>query len=283
VANPFYNVITDPSSLLAAATVPAAYLKRAYPQFNQFEPIDVGWAHSTYRALQITLQHRESHGLSALIGYTYSKAIDQTSDGSASATIQDNGCLPCERSISEQDSTHNFVENTIYELPFGHNRAWLNHGVPAAFAGGWQIGNAFKFYTGIPVQLTQTATTNVGSAVLRPTVVPGVSIAPLTATQAFNPAAFVATPAYEFGNSPRYSAHIRYPNYQNWDVFIQKSTKFLGERMGFTIRFEALNALNQVVFGAPAANISSASTFGNKSTSQTNGPREAQLSGRFTF
>lgn len=283
VANPFHNVITDSSSTLFAATVPAGYLQRTYPQFSQFEPIDVGWAHSTYRALQVTLQHRESNGLSVLVGYTFSKAIDQSGDSSSTASIQDNGCHTCERSISEQDSTHNFTENTIYGLPFGHSRMWLNSGIPAVLAGGWEIGTAYKFYTGIPVQLTQTVTSLVGNPVLRPTIVPGVSLTQTSSTQAFNPAAFVATPAYEFGNSPRYNSHIRYPNYQNLDIFIQKSTKFMGERMGFTIRFEVLNATNLVVFGPPAANISSASTFGNKSTTQTNGPREAQLSGRFTF
>ena len=187
VPNPFYNQITDSSSTLYAATIPAGYLKRAYPQFSSFEPIDVGWAHSTYRALQLTLQHREANGLSMLVGYTFSKAIDQSSDGSATASIQDNGCHVCERSISEQDSTHNFVENTIYELPFGHNRAWLNSGIASVLAGGWQLGNAFKYYTGIPVQLMQTATSLVGNTVLRPMIAPGISIAPTSSTQTFNP------------------------------------------------------------------------------------------------
>ncbi len=281
VANPFYKVITDTSSALSQATTPEGNLLKAYPQFTKFEPIDVGWAHSTYRALQVTLQHRQANGLSVLIGYTYSKAIDQSGDASSTASIQDNGCLPCERSISEQDSTHVFTENTIYEFPFGHAKPWLNSGLAAAFAGGWQLGNAYKFDTGLPVQLTQTATSLVGSAVLRPTVAAGVSLKPTTTTQAFNPAAFVATPAYEFGNAPRWLPNVRYPNYQNLDVFLQKQTRF-HERYGLLFRFEALNATNAVVFNEPNVNINS-SSFGNKSTSQTNAPREGQLSARFTF
>jgi hypothetical protein len=282
VANPFHNVITDSSSVLAAATIPAAYLQRAYPQFNQFEPIDVGWAHSSYDALQVTLQHREANGLSVLVGYTYSKAIDQSGDSSTTTSIQDNGCHACERSISEQDSTHVITENTIYELPFGHSRKWLNSGIPAVAAGGWQLGTAYKFNTGLPVQLTETATTLVGNAVLRPTVVPGMSIKPTNSTQAFNPAAFSVTPAYAFGNAPRWLSNVRYPNYQNLDVFVQKQTSLRSERAALTIRFEALNALNTVVFNEPAVNVNS-STFGNKSTSQANLPRECQLSVRVTF
>jgi hypothetical protein len=285
VANPFYNVITDSSAVdnLSAATTPAGYLLRAFPQFGNFEPIDVGWAHSTYRALQTTLQHRESNGLSVLVGYTYSKAIDQSGDSSSTASIQDNGCLRCERSISEQDSTHVFTENAIYELPFGKNKMWLNSGIAAHLTGGWQIGNAYKFNTGLPVQLTQTATSLVGNAVLRPTIAPGVSIKPTAANQAFNPAAFTATPAYMFGNAPRWLSNVRYPNYQNLDVFIQKQTKIHGDRMGLLVRFEALNAPNSVVFNEPGVNVNSSTTFGLKSTTQTNAPRECQLSGRFTF
>jgi hypothetical protein len=154
-------------------------------------------------------------------------------------------------------------------------------------AGGWQIGTAYKFDSGLPVQLTESASSVpnaiIGAAVLRPSIVPGVSLAPTASNQAFNPAAFKVTPNYQFGTSPRYNPHIRYPNYQNLDAFLQKETKFKSERMSATFRFELLNAPNSVIFGAPFANASTASTFGNKSATQTNLPREGQLSARFTF
>jgi hypothetical protein len=221
------------------------------------------------------------------VGYTYSKAIDQTGDSSSTFSIQDNACHSCERSVSEQNETHNFTENTMYELPFGHNHKFLNSGLPAVLSGGWQLGDAYKYSSGIPVQLTESASstpsTLIGAGVIRPSIVSGVSLAPTSSTQAFNPAAFAVTPNYKFGNAPRYESQIHYPDYQNLDVFLQKQTKFWGERLGVTIRFEALNALNSVVFGAPGANVSSPSSFGLKSTTQTNSPREAQLSARFTF
>jgi len=287
VPNPFYKVITDSSTLLSKATVQNGYLQRAFPQFTKFQPIDVGWGHSSYDALQLTLQHREANGLSLLVGYTYSKAIDQTGDSSSTFSIQDNACHSCERSVSEQNETHNFTENTMYELPFGHNHKFLNSGLPAVLSGGWQLGDAYKYSSGIPIQLTESASstpsTLIGAGVIRPSIVSGVSLAPTSSTQAFNPAAFAVTPNYKFGNAPRYESQIHYPDYQNLDVFLQKQTKFWGERLGVTIRFEALNALNSVVFGAPGANVSSPSSFGLKSTTQTNSPREAQLSARFTF
>lgn len=284
VTNPFYKVITDASAVnnLAAATIPNGNLLRAYPQFGKFNALDVGWGHSTYNALQMTLQHRQANGFSLLMGYTYSKAVDQTGEGSTGTTIQDNGCHSCENSNSEQDAPHVFTENTIYELPFGHGRKYFTSGPPAYLAGGWQLGTAYRFSTGIPTIFTQTATSLIGNSVLRPSINSGVSLKPTASTQAFNPLAFSATPAYMFGTAPRYNADVRYPNYQNLDVFVQKTTTFWGERLGATIRFEALNATNSVVFGPPTVNVNS-SSFGNKSTSQTNNPRVAQISGRFTF
>ncbi len=284
VPNPFYGSITDASSNFQyPATTPAGYLQRAYPQFAKFNALDVGWGHASYNALQVTAQHRQANGLSVLVGYTYSKEIDQTGDSGSTAYIQDNGCHACERSVGEMDATHNFTENTVYELPFGHSHTFLNNGIAAVLAGGWQLGDAYKFYSGLPVQLTQSSTALIGNAAIRPTVVSGASLKPTSSTQAFNPAAFTVTPAYMFGNAPRYDSQIRYPNYSNLDAFVQKETKFKGERMSVLFRFELLNAPNHVIMGAPAVNASTASTFGNKSTSQVNLPREGQLSARFTF
>jgi hypothetical protein len=287
ITNPFYKVITDTSAVnnLSAATIPAGNLQRAYPQFGAVTALDVGWGHSTYNAMQLSVQHRQANGLSVLLGYTYSKEIDQTGDSSSSSSaayMQNNGCHKCERSVGEMDATHVFTENAIYELPLGHNRYFLNTGIAAFLAGGWQIGEAYKFDSGLPVLLTQSATALVGNQVLRPTRVSGVSLAPTNSTQAFNPAAFSVTPAYRFGNVSRYSSQIRYPNYQNLDAFLQKETKFWQDRVSATVRFELLNAPNSVVFGAPNVNANNAN-FGAKSTSQSNLPREGQLSARFTF
>ena len=76
VPNPFYNVITDPSTLLSKSTIQQGYLLRAYPQFLNFELLNSGWGHSNYQAGQLTVEHRLSQGISMLLGYTYSKAID---------------------------------------------------------------------------------------------------------------------------------------------------------------------------------------------------------------
>jgi hypothetical protein len=56
----------------------------------------------------------------------------------------------------------------------------------------------------------------------------------------------------------------------------------INERMSFTVRFEALNALNNVVFGTPDVGVTD-TNFGFNPHTQANNPRVAQISGRFTF
>jgi hypothetical protein len=52
--------------------------------------------------------------------------------------------------------------------------------------------------------------------------------------------------------------------------------------MGFTVRFEALNALNAVVFGGPDVGVTD-TNFSYNPHVQSNIPRIGQVSGRFTF
>ena len=121
VANPFYNIITDSSSVLSKSTVEEAYLLRPFPEFTGFEALNVGRGHSNYQAGQLTVEHRLSNGLSMLLGYTHSKMIDDVGESGTSASIQDNGCLTSEKSIADLDEPNVVRVSSMYELPFGPN------------------------------------------------------------------------------------------------------------------------------------------------------------------
>lgn len=288
VNNPFFNIITDSSSVLSKSTVQEGYLLHAIPQFTAFEGLNVGWGHSNYQATQLTVEHRMNQGISMLVGYTYSKSIDDVGETGSSATIQDNGCHYCERSIADLDQTNVLRVSSVYELPFGPGKQFLNRGFFGYLAGGWEIGGTYQYNTGQPLQLTSPVLLGsglLGSSVMRPTLVPGQSITKKVTsgsqTSSFNPAAFTETGEFAFGNTPRYLSAIRFPAFSELDALIQKDTK-IGERMSFTVRFEALNALNTVVFGTPDVGVTDAN-FGYNPHTQTNNPRIAQLSGRLTF
>jgi hypothetical protein len=122
---------------------------------------------------------------------------------------------------------------------------------------------------------------------MRPTLVPGQSITqtvvnPKTGeVSSFNPAAFTQTGTYAFGNAPRYLSSVRFPAFMNFDALLQKKIN-IKEHMGLTLRFEAMNALNTVVFGGPDVGVTD-TNFGYNPHVQANNPRIAQVSGRFTF
>jgi hypothetical protein len=300
VPNPFASTITDSSSLLSKSTIQAGYLMRAYPQFQNFELLNFGWGHSSYQAAQLAVEHRLSHGLSLLFGYTYSKFIDDVGESGTSASIQDNGCHQCERSIADLDQTNVLRISGLWALPFGPQRQFLNHGFIGALAGGWQLGGTYQYNTGEPLALTspiQTASLNGGTNTttssasaqtqMRPTLVPGASITKKVVdsttgeVSSFNPAAFVETGTYAFGNAPRFLSDVRYPPFTELDALVEKVSQ-INESMSFTLRFEALNALNNVVFGSPDVGVTD-TNFGYNPHTQLNNPRIAQVSGRFTF
>lgn len=303
VSNPFYGIITDSSSPLSKSTVEQGLLERPYPQFLNFESLNTGWGHSNYQAGQLSIEHRMSQGLSMLLAYTRSKMIDNVGESGTTASIQDNGCLACEKSIADLDQTNVVRLSTVYELPFGPQKMFLNKGFASYLGGGWSLGGTYQFSTGQPLQLTAPiqgglASNLYGMNVLRPSLVPGQSItntANLPAVNgvlpSFNYNAFMepgqtahgvgTADPYIFGNAPRYLSAVRYPNYWDTDLFFAKTTR-ITERMSATFRMEALNALNTVVFGAPDLGVSD-TNFGYNPETQSNNPREVQISGRFTF
>ena len=288
VPNPFYGVITDPSSILSQTTIQQGYLQRAHPQFRNFELLNAGLGHANYQAGQLTVEHRLNSGLSLLLGYTYSKSIDNIGEGGTSASVQNIGCLSCERSIADLDQTNVLRISTVYELPFGPSKPLANHGPLSRLLGGWQLGGTYQYNTGQPVALTspiQSASLN-GGSVMRPTLVPGQSITqevvgPNGELSSFNPKAFTETGPYAFGDAPRYLSNVRLPAFMELDALLQKSTP-LNERMSLVIRFEALNALNNVVFGGPDTGVNDAN-FGFDPHTQQNNPRIAQASARLVF
>jgi Carboxypeptidase regulatory-like domain len=289
VPNPFYGVITDPSSILSKSTIQEGYLLRAYPQFTNFELLNSGWGRSIYQAGQFTLEHRLGRGLSFLLGYTYSKNMDNVGESGTSASIQNNGCLKCEWSIADLDQTNVVRLSALYQLPFGPHQQFLSHGVLGHILGGWELGSTFQYNTGQPLALTspvQSASLGSGSP-MRPTLVPGQSITqtvvnPTTGeVSSFNPKAFTETGTYAFGNAPRYLSDVRNPALTDLDASLQRKI-VIKENMFFTLRFESLNALNHVVFGPPDVGVTD-TNFGYNPHVQANNPRIAQVSARFTF
>jgi hypothetical protein len=292
VANPFYGIITDPTSTLSLATVQYAQLLRPFPQFLNVKAINVGAGHSSYDAGQLTVEKRLSQGLSVLLGYTYSKAIDNVGEMTSVAGtrngFQDNYCFTCDRALSDQNEPFSMRMALRYDLPFGPGKQMLNHGLAAKAFGGWALGGFYTLDAGRPVAVSSPNNSNSlgGGTGMRPDAT-GVSAALPGGPQIcdsceyFNPAAFTQTPQFAFGNVSRYLPDVNNPTSWDVDTLIEKGTQ-IRESVRLTFRAELFNAFNAVIFSGPTTSVTSA-TFGKIILSQSNTPRQVQFSLRLGF
>jgi hypothetical protein len=292
VSNPFYGVITDPSSTLSASTVQLGQLLRPFPQFLNFTAVNVGAGHSTYDAGQLTVERRFSQGLAVLFAYTHSQAIDNvgemTSVAGSQNGFENNYCFSCDRSLSDQNQPNTLRMSVRYELPFGAGKPFLTQGLASKILGGWALGSFYTYDTGRPVAVTASNFSDSlgGGTAMRPDAT-GVSAALPGGPQItnnglyFNPAAFVAVPQFEFGDVSRYLPNVNNPSDFDVDLLIEKSVP-IRERYRLTFRTELFNAFNMVNFAGPVTSITSAS-FGHIVLTQNNTPRQVQFALRLGF
>jgi hypothetical protein len=234
-----------------------------------------------YFAFQFTADKRLSKGVSALLGYTYSHAIDDVplefGGGDAGPNPQDPR-FPHEVSNSIIDQRHRLTLSYLWAFPFGKGQKYLNSNrVTDLVVGGWQMNGILFTQSGLwfsPV--LQTSTTNTGTS-SRPDVI-GPVVYPKTLLHWFTPTAYATPAPYTYGNAGRNS--IVGPGRTNYDAWLFKDFA-IREQMLVQFRFEAFNAFNHPQFGYPN------STIGNSQvgqiTSIVGNARNLQASLRFQF
>lgn len=228
--------------------------RRPYPNLGDGTAVGP-WANSSYNSLQTTFERRLSKGLSALVAWTWSHSIDNSS-GTGSETVQRPYSLNLNRSNSTFDLRHNVVLSWTYELPFGKGKMLLNHapGPLNWIIGGWQLNSIDTFQTGTPFTVTMlTNTLNVGGGVQYPNRIASGKLDHPTIDQWFDPAAFVAPGNFNYGNSTR---NILYgPGTKEIDASLFKNFALPGEGRRVQFRAEAFNLTNTPQFNNPNAQI----------------------------
>jgi outer membrane receptor protein involved in Fe transport len=245
---------------------------------------------SNYNSMNVEARHRTSKGLIFQANWVWAKGIDDTGS-TVQAALLDVQNLGRDRANSDYVRRHTINVNAIYDLPFGHNRAFLSS-MPRwldTAAGGWRLSGIWHYATGR--YLTPTFTAAGGLSNNRPDVVYGMQ-ANLPADQRsprewFNTAAFAVVPATDpltglprFGNAGRNI--IIGPGTNNLDANVAKVFPLGKERKSITLRMEVFNVMNHPNYAAPALNISNTSTVGSIS-SILRPMREVQFAGRFDF
>jgi hypothetical protein len=260
---------------------------KPFPQYNGISDpwLDVG--NSTYNSLQISLNHRFAHGLSAMVNYTFSKELDDL------AGVRDPNKDFLEKGPGTIDHTHVAQATFVYQLPFGagHN---LNTGskVVSGIISHWQLSGLFTFTSGAPLVITGTCTGGgIIDAACYPNYNPNFSgsvwqngspgTGNLATTAYLNKAAFVDPPAYTEGNIARSAPFGLFaPHNADFDMSVRREF-VIREKVRLSFQADAFNVNNAVHFAAPGTNIDSA-TFGIFSA-MANQARKLQFSARLSF
>ncbi len=251
---------------------------------------------SNYNALQVSLQHKMSHGVQFDFNYTYSKSLDLASDAERVGTIGGLGSQIINAwqpnqfyGPSDFDATHQFTANWIYELPFGQNKMFGGgaNKVENAFIGGWQLSGLFRLTSGFPFSVFNGAQWPTdwdleGNAYQTGYVKTGTYKNPTdgTTVNAFAngpdaQSSFVEPLPGQAGTRN----NLRGPGFFGIDMGLAKRWVMpWKESQTLQFRWEVFNVTNHVGFDAQSIDDSidsSGSNFGNYSRLNTNPPRNA--------
>jgi hypothetical protein len=259
----------------------------------QLDPINA----SNYNSLQVKYNKRYSHGLTTLIGYTYSKSLDYggsaASGGGSAGNPQTVTNLRAGYGASGFDQKHRLVGSVTYELPFGKGKAFAKNGLASHVLGGFEIDAITTYASGAPFTVTLNSGVNSGSPSWpnrigsRGKVDKGTPLrffdATLCPVGALNladgtPCAFQTPPANTYGNVAR--SVLYGPSTKNWDISVARRIK-LYENKSINFKVDAFNAFNTPNFATPNSALG-AGTAG-QITGTVNDNRDLQISATLYF
>ena len=296
VPNPFYGIITDPTSTLSLPTVTRAQLLAPYPQYTAVNSIARPTGNSIYHSMVVRLERRFTNGVGFLVAYTAGKGITDSGWGNSltsinSATARQNIYdRKSDRALDPDDVSSRLVVSFNAELPFGRGHHFLNHAaVPVdLLLGGWQVNGIWTLQSGLPVVLFSSVNqTGLGSAAQRPNNNGhSANLTGQTKDQQiahwFDPSVFSVAAPFTFGNAPTVLPDVRNPGIRDFDLSLFKNFTVLPEnRLKAQLRLEAANALNTTQFGRPGSTVGTASD-GVISSVGVN-PRSVQLALKLLF
>jgi hypothetical protein len=272
-----YRIWNQPVSRTGPTDSRTVEQRRPWPAYGNFQMVDPS-ANSNYHALAAKLQQRFSRGLTYLVGYTWSKAIDSGSairnNAGDNQWPADSYNLHRERALSQFHAGRRLVLSLLYELPLGTGR----------LLGGWQLGSILTFVDGTPQHVGGIGDTNATTLYEgnRPNAT-GISPFPAkqTVDQFWNIAAFDTTSpslTWLFGTTGR---NVLFkPGTRQWDFSMVKNTS-IHEGHSLQFRFEAFNFANHPNWNVPSVDPRTAATFGRITSART--MREMQFGLKYMF
>ena len=278
VDQPYLTQVNGYQTVCQGCFAPFPYLQPTDPRFGAVTQFSTG-ANSHYDGLQLTAAKQLTHGLQGQINYTWSRCMDEVSNGgflqfSAQAVLSP---LPGELARNygpcDYDIRHNLAAQYLYELPVKARNKALGYAL-----NGWQISGTVFWHSGIPFSVLSTPYSANGDGIVQgggpqfASVVPGVSLYDHNSIpgvtqpgtiQWLNPNAFVSAvdPSTgactggntlqncQFGNLGRNS--LRGPDFLWSDFYLTKWFR-LTERLKLRLEAQCFNVFNHPNFGIPS-------------------------------
>jgi hypothetical protein len=251
---------------------------------------------ANYNGLEVKFERHFSSGLLTLLSYTWSRSMDNSSgffaaeNGSGGGSVVQNYFTPnLNYGVSGYNVPQLLTWSTVYDLPVGRGKRFLNNGPLSWVLGNWGMNYVFIARSGQPYNLVVNGdVANISgnggslSGYGRPNLVGNPNSACPTASAGtencfFNPAAF-GIPAFAFGNLGK--DVLRNEPFYDMDFSLVKNVP-LGESRSIQLRFEAFNVFNFQILGTPGTTIGQATAGVISTISST--PRQLQIGAKISF
>jgi hypothetical protein len=275
--NPLAGLL--PGTPLNAATLTRNDLLRPNPLFQGINQDfnNIGW--STYKALEMSLNKRLSHGLLANVTYTWSQRLQATT------LLNPYDEKPFE-DLDPNDRPQRVTITALYNLPFGPGQRFGGHstGLVARLIEGWQYNVIGEITSGTPIGMNGNAV-----PVATSFAVNDQSLNKWfdTSTRA-NPrpdgtfAWDTNIGANDFRQSRLFIPDVRQDSKPIWSMSFFKNTR-AGGNMTVQFRGEIFNVFNTRLYGSPISTDPTNANFGVVSNSQINFPRQGQVGVRLMW
>ena len=268
VTNPFFGVIA--AGPLSGRTISRRQSLLPFPQYsgdNGVQRVLAPFGNSSYNGATLQAERRLAESLTFLIGYTWSKAID---DLNTPIDVYNRGLV---RALSAFDTPHQFIGSWVYQMPIGAGRKLDLGGVGNTLLGNWNLSGIVRVQSGQPVTIN-TPAVNIGQSG---------QIEDPTITRWFDTSAFRPAAPFTFGNIGPRSPDIRTDFTRNVDVVLAKRFPFTVKDREIVPQFraECYNLFNTPQFAAPNGAVTS-QQFGTV-TRQANTSRQFQFGLKIAF
>jgi hypothetical protein len=275
---PYLTQVNGYQTVCQGCFAPFPYLQPTDPRFAAVTQLSTG-AKSHYNGLQLTAMKRTSHGLEGQVNYTFSRCMDEVSNGgflqfSAGGILSP---LPGELARNygpcDYDIRNNLTAEYVYQLPLKVQNQRLGYAL-----NGWQISGTVFWHSGVPFSVLSTPYAAEGNGIVQgagpqfASLVPGVPIyerKPIPGVtqpgtlQWLNPDAFASavdpsTGACSGGDSPQNCQFgdlgrnaLRSPDFTWSDFYL---TKWFQVREHIKLRLEAqfFSVFNHPNFALPS-------------------------------